>query len=234
MEKTRLVLLPGMDGTGILFEPLLELLPPELEVKVVSYPVNEPCGYEGLVERIRAALPEDGPYFLVGESFSGPLAIMVAEGRPAGLQGIVLCASFVRSPAGWLARFMDALVTRWTLAMVPAFFKSRMLLGAGAGPRLRMLLSRAESLVSPEVMVARIKAVMRVDVSEELRRCPVPVLYLRAERDHLVPTHCSEMIAECNPDSRIVSVVGPHLVLQTNPADVIAAICEFIERRNHE
>ena len=43
METIRLVLLPGMDGTGILFEPLLEILPSDLHAKVVSYPVNEPC-----------------------------------------------------------------------------------------------------------------------------------------------------------------------------------------------
>jgi|SRR5262245_25175330 len=231
MRKTRLVLLPGMDGTGILFEPLLELLPRELEAKVVTYPVNEPCGYEGLLEVVRGALPEDGPYVLVGESFSGPLAIMAAEGKPAGLQGIVLCASFVRSPVSWLARFARVLVTPMTLTMVPAFFKSQMLLGSRAAPRLRSLLSRAEALVWPEVMVARIKAVLRVDVTDELRRCPVPVLYLRAEQDRLVPARCSELIAECNPNSRIVNVKGPHLVLQRNPADAIAAICKFIEER---
>src|SRR5262249_52151039 len=98
MRPTRLVLLPGMDGTGILLEPLLELLPADLVAKVVSYPANEPCGYEGLLKIVRAALPEDGPFILLGESFSGPLAIIAADARPRGLQGVVLCASFVRSP----------------------------------------------------------------------------------------------------------------------------------------
>jgi surfactin synthase thioesterase subunit len=32
------VLLPGFDGTGLLFEPLTERLPRNIEVRVVSYP----------------------------------------------------------------------------------------------------------------------------------------------------------------------------------------------------
>lgn len=229
MQTTRLVLLPGMDGTGILFEPFLELLPLRLEAKVVSYPVNEPCGYKELLGHVRAALPDDGPIIILGESFSGPLAIMAAAARPRGLQGVVLCASFVRSPVPWFVRFSDALVTPMTVAMVPTFIKSRVLMGARATPRLRSLFSRVETLVSPDVIVARIKAVLRVDVSDELRGCPVPLLYLRGQHDSLVPARCSELIAECKPDSHIVSLAAPHLVLQTNPADAITAIGKFIE-----
>jgi len=229
MRTTRLVLLPGMDGTGILFEPVLELLPAHFEAKVVSYPVNEPCGYKDLLDIVRAAFPADGPFVLVGESFSGPLAIMAADARPRALQGVVLCASFVRSPAPWFVRFSDVLVTPSTIGMAPAYMKRRLLMGDEATPRLFQLFSRAEALVSPEVISARIKATLRVDVSDELRRCPVPLLYLRAALDRLVPARCSALIAKCKPDSQIVTLAAPHLLLQTNPADAIAAIARFIE-----
>jgi len=221
-----------MDGTGILFEPLLENLPPELEAKVVSYPAKRPCGYEDLIGLVKAALPKDGPFILLGESFSGPLAIMAAHAQPPGLEGIVLCASFARSPLPWFERFSEVLITPAMLAMAPAFLKARLLLGASATPHLRSLFSRAEALVSPDVIVARIKAVLRVDVSDELRRCPVPVLYLRADHDRLVPARCSQLIAECKPDSQVVSISAPHLLLQTNPVDAIAAIRRFIEQRH--
>lgn len=231
MRTTRIVLLPGMDGTGILFEPLLEILPSELEAKIVCYPANEPCGYEELVKIVLAALPKEGPFLLLGESFSGPLAIMAAHARPPGLQGIVLSASFVRSPVPWFGRFSDRLITPTTLAITPTFLKTRMLLGARATPRLRSLLSRAEALVSAEVIVARIKAVQKIDVSAELRSCSAPMLYLRAEHDRLVPPRCSELIAECKPDSQFASVLAPHLLLQTNPTEAVAAIRGFIEEQ---
>jgi len=55
MAITRLVLLPGMDGTGILFEPLLNVLPREWEPIVVRYPPDEARGYDELLEVVKAA-----------------------------------------------------------------------------------------------------------------------------------------------------------------------------------
>ena len=40
----RLVLLPGMDGTGRLFGPLLAALPPGIDGEPVAYPRDEPLG----------------------------------------------------------------------------------------------------------------------------------------------------------------------------------------------
>ena len=34
----KVVLLPGLDGTGILFKPFIEALPKNIETLVVSYP----------------------------------------------------------------------------------------------------------------------------------------------------------------------------------------------------
>ena len=69
----QLLLLPGMDGTGQLFEPLIAALPPTLRAVSVSYPVNDALGYEELLALIEAAVPP-GRFVAVGESFSGPLA----------------------------------------------------------------------------------------------------------------------------------------------------------------
>ena len=54
MATTRLVLLPGMDGTGVLFEPLLEVLPCEFEPIVVRYPPDKALGYEALLDVVQA------------------------------------------------------------------------------------------------------------------------------------------------------------------------------------
>jgi hypothetical protein len=73
-----LVLLPGMDGTGTLFEPFVAALGHEFAVKVVDYPRAEPLGYEQLELFATAALPSEGPLILLGESFSGPIAVALA------------------------------------------------------------------------------------------------------------------------------------------------------------
>src|SRR5262245_59650840 len=93
-----LVLLPGMDGTGDLFAPLLTALPPSLPAKVVRYPTAEPLGYAQLDGVAKAALPPADDFVILGESFSGPLAISLAAEPPSNLKALVLCCSFARNP----------------------------------------------------------------------------------------------------------------------------------------
>ena len=85
-----LVLLPGLNGTGDLFAPLLAKLPDSLSATVVRYPAAEPLDYLGHEAIARAALPTDRPFVLLGESFSGPIAIRIAASAPisAGCQTI--------------------------------------------------------------------------------------------------------------------------------------------------
>lgn len=75
--RPTLVLLPGMDGTGELFRPLLEVIGTAWPVNVVSYPVGEVLSYEQLVDHAQSCLP-GGPLILLGESFSGPIAATLA------------------------------------------------------------------------------------------------------------------------------------------------------------
>ena len=79
---TALVLLPGMDGTGDLFAPLLSALPPALRTIVVRYPCDRPLGYAG-----RTRGPKDQPFVLLGESFSGPIAAAIAAARRPACAG---------------------------------------------------------------------------------------------------------------------------------------------------
>ena len=70
---TTLTILPGMDGTGLLLESFVAALGPGYTVKIVRYPGDVSWGYAELENFVRADLPETGPFFILGESFSGPL-----------------------------------------------------------------------------------------------------------------------------------------------------------------
>ncbi len=73
-----LVLLPGLDGTGLLFDEFTSALGSDVDVIVASYPVNKPLGYAELEPIARSFIPSDNPFFLLGESFSGPIALSIA------------------------------------------------------------------------------------------------------------------------------------------------------------
>src|SRR5690349_144022 len=95
---TALVLLPGMDGTDTLRSEFIAALRPTIEASVVSYPADRAFGYIELEAIAHSKLPTDGPYVLLGESFSGPIAISIAAKHPPGLIGLVLCCSFASTP----------------------------------------------------------------------------------------------------------------------------------------
>ena len=225
-----LVLLPGLDGTGVLMRPLLAALPPEVAPIVVTYPGDEILDYDALVPRVLAALPRDRPFVLLGESYGGPLALRVAATRPAGLAGVVLCATFVRRPHPWIPAWMRHAVRPWVLRPFPQMSRAKMLLGGYSTSDLRALSAEALSLVRADVLAARVRDVLAVDVTAELPACPVPILYLRGTRDGVVPGWNARAIRRIRPSVEIVDLPAPHLVLQTQPALAAAAIARFTER----
>src|SRR4051812_42890566 len=105
MASITLVLLPGMDGTGQLFDLFVSALSGEFEIKVAAYPTSTPLGYAELEAIARETIPKEGPYVILGESFSGPIAISLAASAPAQLKGLILCCTFIRNPRPALSFF---------------------------------------------------------------------------------------------------------------------------------
>jgi pimeloyl-ACP methyl ester carboxylesterase len=97
-----LVLLPGLDGTGDLFAPVVDALGPNVPTQIVRYPLSHASDYAACEAIARGALPTDRPYVLLGESFSGPIAVSIAAAAPPGLRGLILCSTFARNPQPYL------------------------------------------------------------------------------------------------------------------------------------
>jgi pimeloyl-ACP methyl ester carboxylesterase len=224
--RTSLVLLPGLDGTGDLFEPLVPRLDSSIEPIVVRYPL-EPLGYEALTSVARRALPTTGPYVILGESFSGPIAAQLAAERPGELRGLILCASFVSSPLPHLRPF-ERLLDLCPVRSLARWLAPRTLLGQFQTRALRELLVRTVSRVPRRVLVARIRNVLAADAIAALARARVPTMYLQATQDTLLPRSCVEEVCRLAPKTRVVKIRAPHCVLQCMPDEVARAIGEFV------
>lgn len=216
-----------MDGTGRLFEPILRCFPVEFQPVVVAYPPDV-ARYDDLIPIVRAALPPDDPFVLLGESFSGPLAVRVAAENPPGLRALVLIASFVRPPARWPFPALRAAVVGPAVASVPWRVQSRFLLGRNPDPNLLATVSEVVGSVPAATMAGRIREVLREDVSGAVAGVRTPLLYLRASRDAIVPRRCDSLIAELVPHARIEEIDGPHLLLQASPGLASASITAFV------
>lgn len=217
-----------MDGTGSLFEPFVSALDPTLPIEIVRYPTSGALGYAELEAHARQFLPTSGPFVILGESFSGPVAVSLAASRPPGLVGLILCSTFVRNPQpvfGPLRILADVLPVK----LAPQPMLNAFLLGRRSTPTLRMALAGALSQVSADAKRARLRAVLSVDVSTKLQAVEVPVLYLQAARDQVVPASALRHIQRVFPPVQVASFDAPHFLLQTVPAEAARAVTAFVQ-----
>ncbi|MBT9553298.1 MAG: alpha/beta hydrolase [Hydrogenophaga sp.] len=226
---TTLVLLPGLDGSGDFFDHLCHHLPPQWRTHVMPYPGDQPLSYSELARFVVAALPHDGPFVLVAESFSGPVAIQVAATRPAGLIGVVLRATFARNPRPFLRPFLG--LTRVApVRATPMGLLSRCLLGAEADAAWAERIRQAMGKCSVAVLRARAREVLLVDVRSLLADIRVPVLYLQATKDWVVPAAALIEMQRVLPGIQVARIDGPHFLLQARPVPCLEQIMEFVGR----
>jgi pimeloyl-ACP methyl ester carboxylesterase len=225
-----IVLLPGMDGTGIFFEDFAAALPPEFKPVVVAYPDDPSLGYLELEAIARAALPQNEPYLILGESFSGPIAISIAASNPPGLVGLVLCVTFARNPHPLLP-LVTAILKPLPAWRLPRFIQEPNIFGRFNSPYLRAKLRKVRSRVSQKTLKARLESVASIDVTEKLRRALVPILYLRANHDRVVSRASCDYIRNIHPSVEVAELDAPHLLLQTFPQAAKAAIEKFVTSR---
>lgn len=229
MTKLTLVLLPGMDGTGTLFAPLIAALGGAVTVRVIRYPGDIALGYSDLEALVRSQLPPRGRFLLLGESFSGPIAVSIAATRPRRLVGLVLCASFVRSPHALFAPLAG--LTRFLpVKAAPPMAMRHLMLGRFATPALLTALQSALAQVSTTCLRERIKAVMAVDVFDKLTHINVPVLYLQAKDDRMVPSPAATVVAQGISGLQVARFDAPHLLLQAAPAAAARALLAFVDQ----
>jgi pimeloyl-ACP methyl ester carboxylesterase len=227
MTMAEVLILPGLDGTSTLHgEIAAELHAMGLGCRSISYPADRALDYSELASLVTSQLPRDRPYVLLGESFSGPVAILVAAAGPKGLVGLVLSTTFARAPLpllGW-----SAPLTRLAPAYLPAPLISWFLLGRWSSRALIERIQAALRAVSPSVLRARAATSMGADVSGHLAAISVPTLVLRARHDRLLLLVPRSALADQLRNATHVDLDGPHLLLQAQPRWAAQAIAEFV------
>ena len=233
MHMTSLCILPGLDGTTRMLQGFMATMQPSFaSVAAVAYPTDVALGYRELEAIARDSLPQRSPFVLLGESFSGPIAISIAADPPPNLIGLVLSTTFARAPVPLLAPFA-ALTRLAPVRVVPTAALSAVLLGRWSTSELRHELGNALSEVAPDILRARARAAMRIDVSDRLARITVPTLSLTANHDRLLRAGAGQQLIVSIAEIRPVALDGPHLLLQTRTDRCAAGIARFAAELGH-
>ncbi len=224
-----LVVLPGLDATGTLHDEFLEAARRDFDAAwVLAYP-RAKLGYDQLEAWVRARLPDDRPFVLLGESFSGPVAQAVAARPPRGLRGLVLSTSFASHPVRTLAPFAP-LLHALPLPLPPMRVLAPLLLGRWTTASLERALHAAIRSVPANVLRHRAATALRCEGSPLLPRIAVPTLCLRATDDRLLPRDCAVRIAASIPQCVVRDIEGPHLLLQAAAGECARVVGDFANR----
>lgn len=224
--------MPGMDGSGQLYAPLVKCIQGDPEhhydaIAVAQYPPRLPLNYAQLLPVAAAQMPA-GRCVLIAESFSGPLALALAAHFPERVERIVLSCTFVSNPFPWLAS-LTALLPWMPMLPAPlsAFFGADLLFNEYNSEPNRQLLQRALAPLSSEVLRIRHQAVLACDARALARACRQPILYLQAQDDRVIPPGAATELLSVRPDMQLLKLAGPHCLLQTRAEQAWAAIKAF-------
>jgi pimeloyl-[acyl-carrier protein] methyl ester esterase len=231
VRPPKLVVLPGLDGTGQLLSRLRAVTPQHMELSVLSYPSHGPQDYATLERSIAPRLPRGERYMLVAESFGGPLALRLAAPHPPGLSAVVLVNSFLSSPldpAQTLA--VTPLLPLATRLPPPDALLRRFMLGDDAETGLIDELRAALRSVPAGVLAARIRQVLMANEAVAYLRCHLPMFYLQGTEDRLLGPRSLERLIHLRPGLQLEQVRGPHLLLQREPRASMRVLQAIAER----
>jgi pimeloyl-[acyl-carrier protein] methyl ester esterase len=230
LDETELVFLPGLDGTGLSYGPLGEVMPENIRVTVVHYPTDQKLSFAELVQCAYEQLPRNKQLVLIAESFSGPITISLAASFPSYIKGIIFCATFMKLTRPFLLGPTKYIPFEFLLRKpLPDFLLYFLCGGKPFSDRLIPLFRQLEKLVKPDVIAHRIRMLNDIDATTDARTLSLPCCYIQGTHDKIVPARCVAPFKKYLPDLIVKSVDGPHGILQAQPEQCVEIIMEFVK-----
>ena len=217
----KLLLLPGLDGTGELFKPILYYLEKDYDVSVLSY--NDSLNsYKDYVNYIKKYIPKDD-FVIVAESFSGYILYLLLQDNISNLKGVVFVASFLRTPR----RFLLKLSKYFINFNIPKIdIKFLLLNGCKNSDRVNLVYNVVNN-IPKSILLKRLELIKTLN--QPNIKVVIKTLYLRASRDFLVPKNIQKYFLSVFKNLKIVDIKGGHLLLQSNLKESAKAISDFVE-----
>lgn len=189
--KAPLILVPGIDGTGLLFYRQLPLLERRYAVTTMRLR-DEARTMDDLVADLHRTVSaaSDGPVTLLGESFGGAVALSYALAHPERIGRLVILNSFAHfgSPARLWLGYHLLRATPWGMMRLVRQLNSRRMHSPGTDTEeIRRFLELMRN-TTREGYLSRLRILRDYDLREQLSALQAPVLYLAADRDVLVPS----------------------------------------------
>ncbi len=191
-----IILVPGLDGTALLFYRQVPLLGSRFHVLTFPLPDDPQCTMDSLVDNLRRLIEEaveqkgHKRVLLCGESFGGALCLSFALAYPQLLTGMVIVNSFPvirRRLRLSLAPRLLKIVPWAAMPLVRRFTESRLHSPHTLAVDLAEFHDRTRA-IGRDGYIRRLEILRTYDVRHQLGRIRTPTLFLAGDLDHLVPS----------------------------------------------
>jgi len=224
-----LVLLPGLDGTGKLFDPFVKQFPDPTRITVIPYPMKKHISFDMLGDYIVSLLPLDTPLVILGESYSGPVALRLATRDDINIKALILVATFAKYPESLLKTVSRLLPLSFLFRLpIPDFIIHHYCFGNTDNTVLAALLRESVRDNEPNVLARRAREGAQVDVTESLSKITIPCMYIAPGDDKLVPGSAVKYLKAHLPNMDVVTIQGAHFILQLQPKACYDSVNRFL------
>lgn len=168
--------------------------------------------------------------WVLGESFSGPLAVMLAKRNPQKIAGVILAASFITCPNKLAKKLQNLLFALLPIRLGREKIGALFLAGTDIfqiSPIVRKEITLALNVTPIATLRERLATAIKCDL-RPLFPLTQPTLYLQAKRDWIVCDYALQTIQALQPNLKHLCLNAPHLILQTKPQEAAFAIQQFI------
>lgn len=220
----KIILLPGVDGTGILFEPFVNTFKADVPVEVMPLTTDSDQSILNQVSIIEQAVGDE-EVILIVESYSGLLAYELAKRNKIRIKQIFFFGCFLQPPSfiGKLGRFLPVRL----LNIIPDKLLSHILFNRWSTPELIGLLRKAIASGDSSNLKKRIKII--ASYQKPNQPIDVPCIYVQATMDNLVSAYNLKAFEDLCSNLQVEVVEATHMLLQTQPQTMSQLIHKHLQ-----
>jgi len=203
-----------MDGTGILFDPLLKVIPESTDYEIIplsKFQSKTPT----LQAKELAKIIGNDDTIIFAESYSGLIAYELCKLNGISIKHVFFAAGFLERPSliSKFSRVLPLFFIRWKL--IPASLLSHLFFGKASEIELVRLFYKSLSEVTDQTLKTRLNIISKA--ARPTEQINQPVTYISASNDWLVSNNSIDVFKELCSNLTIVNLEGGHFIVQSNP-----------------
>lgn len=251
------VLLPGLDGTGKLFDVFVNALQGQsekpLNIHIISLPQLQGeciqyaqiaeavvCKLEALNSSLNGRLKAE-PFTIIAESFSSALLPFILQKTTLPISKLVLVAGFLSTPRPLLFNILQRLPLHALISMKALSYPVLLVClgGKGLGEKLydkKCLGKYSDEQLSANTFLSVVRGMQRNEFNQRMHA--IKQLRIPAEQFHIPVLYIQAKhdlfvnnqwakFRETFPEAQCVRLPGPHFILQSQALCCAMAVLEF-------